>query len=223
MKHHQIIVGLLLVLAGVLFTSCASVSTMQTAGTVPEGEIRWAIASTGTGGNGETKASADPNFEAAIRYGVAENFDIGLKVNFLGAQAGAKYQFMRGEFDLSLGLEAGYQWVRTNGTEKPSSHVIEFHLPLLMEYHFNPYVGLMFGPKLLGLVMFNQDDGREDIWQNDHSGLYVGLAIGLPLRLTEGIWFQPEFNIYGNAYDKAGNAFNNCIWQAGVSVFFGGL
>ena len=82
---------------------------------------------------------------------------------------------------------------------------------------------MAMGVLLSGLVMFNQDDGREDIWQNDNSGLYVGLAIGLPLRLTEGIWFQPEFNIYGNAYDKAGNAFNNCIWQAGVSVFFGGL
>ena len=222
MRHHHIMVFLLLVLACAMFTSCASVSTMQTAGTVPEGEIRWAIASTGTGGSGETKASADPNFEAAVRYGAAENLDIGLKVNFLGAQAGVKYQFLRGDFDLSLGFEAGYQWVRTNGTEKPSTHVIELHLPLLMEYHFNPYVGLMFGPKLLGLVRFDQD-AREDIWQKDNSGLYVGLALGLPLRLTDGIWFQPEFNIYGNAYDKAGNTFNNCIWQAGVSVFFGGL
>ena len=222
MKHNQIIVFLVLIFAGAFLTSCASVSTMQTAGTVPEGEVRWAIASTGTGGNGETKASADPNFEAAVRYGATENFDIGLKVNFLGAQIGAKYQFLRGEFDLSLGLEAGYQWVRTNGTESPSTHVVEFHLPLLMEYHFNPYVGLAFGPKFMGLLMYDQDP-REDIWQNDNSGLYVGLMIGLPLRLTDGIWFQPEFNIYGNAYDKAGNSFSNCIWQAGVAVFFGGL
>ncbi len=215
-----------MVLLAVVFSGCASVTTMQTAGVVPEGEVRWAIAATGTGGEGDTVPSADPNFEAAVRYGVAENFDIGLKINFLGAQFGAKYQFLRGDFDLSLGLEAGYQWVRTSGMDDPSSHLIELQLPLLMEYHFNPYVGLSFGPKLLGIADVHTDD-RSDVW--DYSGLYVGLMIGLPLRLTDGIWFQPEFNIFSNAYakskltDKDRDCFSAVIWQAGVSVFFGGL
>lgn len=220
MKKSQALSLFLVILATLLFTGCASVSTMQTAGVVPEGEIRWAIASTGTGGEGDTKPSADPNFEASVRYGVAENVDIGLKLNFLGAQLGAKYQFLRGNFDLALDLEVGYQWVRTSGTDDPSSHVLEFQLPLLMEYHFNPYVGLSFGPKLLGIYVPKTDD-REDIWKN--SGFYVGLMIGLPLRLTDGIWFQPEFNIYSNAYDEAENSFSTVLWQAGVSVFFGGL
>lgn len=220
MKNTRLLTLLFLALSALMMSSCASVSTMQTAGTVPEGEVRWAIATTGTGGNGDTKPSADPNFEAAVRYGVSENADIGLKINFLGAQIGAKYQFLRGDFDLSMGLEAGYQWVRSSGTEDPSSHVLEFQLPILMEYHFNPYVGLAFGPKFMGVYVV-ETDTREDIWQN--SGFYVGLMIGLPLRLTEGIWFQPEFNIYGNAYDEAENSFTTTIWQIGVSVFFGGL
>jgi hypothetical protein len=220
MKHTHALSFLFFILLALGLTSCASVSTMQTAGVVPEGEIRWAIASTGTGGDGDTQPSADPNFEAAIRYGAAENLDIGLKINFLGAQVGAKYQFLRGDFDLSLGLEAGYQWVRSNGMDDPSSHVLAFQLPLLMEYHFNPYVGLAFGPKLLGIYVAETDE-RADIWNN--SGFYVGLMLGLPLRLTDGVWFQPEFNVYTNAYDEAENSFSNVLWQAGVSVFFGGL
>lgn len=211
-----------------LATSCASVSTMQTPGVVPEGEVRWAISSSGAGGNGDVAASADPNFEASVRYGAAENFDIGLKINFLGAQAGLKYQFLNGDFDLALGLEAGYQWVRTSGTETPSSHVVSVQVPLLMEYHFNPYVGLAFGPKFLGLINFaaeDADDGleRNDIWSEDRSGFYVGFMMGLPLRLTDGVWFMPEINIYTNAYDKAEDSFSNALWQASVSVFFGGL
>ena len=206
-------------------TSCASVSTMQTPGVVPEGEVRWAISSSGAGGNGDVSASAEPNFEASVRYGAAENFDLGLKINFLGAQAGLKYQFLSGDFDLALGLEAGYQWVRTSGTETPSSHVISVQVPLLMEYHFNPYVGLAFGPKFLGLINFDVEDDqpRTDIWGEDRTGLYVGFMMGLPLRLTDGVWFMPEINVYSNAYDKSKDSFTNALWQASVSVFFGGL
>lgn len=240
MKKFSSLSCLLLTLVVALLTSaCASVSTMQTPGVVPEGEVRWAISSSATGGEGDVHASADPNFEASVRYGAAENFDLGLKINFAGAGVGLKYQFVRGDFDLALGLEAAYQYVRTSGTDTPASHVVVAQIPLLMEYHFNPYVGLAFGPKILGLYnaeidnKTTTDDGngneitietnRSDIWGNERSGLYVGLMLGLPLRLTEGIWFMPEINVYANAYDKAENSFSNALWQASVSVFFGGL
>lgn len=209
-----------LLLTAIGFTSCASVSTMQTAAVVPEGEIRWAIASTGTGADGDTQPMADPNFEASMRYGFAQDWDFGIKIDLLGAQLGVKYQPVSGIFDLGIGLEVGYQWVRTNGLDDPSSHVLAFQLPILMEYHFNPYVGLAFGPKFLGLYVPESDD-RADMWE--YSGLYVGLMLGLPLRLTEGIWFMPEINIYANAYDEKENSFSTVLWQAGVSVFFGGL
>ena len=231
MQNKDILFVLLLFLAAAGLTSCASLSTMQTAGVVPEGEVRWAIASTGTGGEGDTKPVADPNFEASVRYGVSENVDIGLKIDFLGAQIGAKYQFARGEFDAAIGIEAGYQWVRNAGTDDPSSHVLQVQVPVLMEYHFNPYVGLGFGPKVLGIFVPKTDE-RADIWAD--SGLYVGWMFGLPLRLTEGVWFQPEFNIYTNAYSKSRindkwstdrhrEYISTVAWQAGVSVFFGGL
>ncbi|MBO4351664.1 MAG: hypothetical protein J6A01_12070 [Proteobacteria bacterium] len=230
MRNRHILSLFILFFIAIVMTSCASLTTMQTAGVVPEGQVRWAIASTGTGGEGDTKPSADPNFEAAVRYGIAENVDVGLKLDLLGAQVGAKYQFMRGDFDAAVGIEAGYQWVRNAGTDDPSSHVIQLQVPVLMEKHFNPYVGLAFGPKLLGIVIAATDN-REDIWKD--SGLYVGWMFGLPLRLTEGIWFQPEFNIYTNLYSTAFNDENTdtkkrnyistVLWQAGVSVFFGGL
>lgn len=208
---------LLLLFLSLGFVSCASVSTMQTPGVVPEGEYRWALSASAAGGDGDAKASVDPNLEASFRYGIAEHVDIGLKINFLGAQLGAKYQFLSGDFDLALGLEVGYQWVRSFGNEDPSSHVLAFQMPLLMEYHFNPYVGLAFGPKVLGIYVAKTDE-RDDIWGN--SGLYLGLMLGLPLRLTKGIWFMPEINVYAPAYDEDKNSFNNVLWQASVSVFF---
>ncbi len=229
-------------LIALMASACASVSSMQTPGVVPQGEVRWAISSSGAGGAGNNtesdspskiSTSADPNFEASVRYGAAENFDIGLKINFAGAQISGKYQFMKGDFDLALGLEAGYQYIRTNGTDTPDTHVIELQVPLLMEYHFNPYVGLAFGPKFLGIYAIDSDnsavyksgcdsnDCRDDIW--GISGLYTGIMIGMPLRLTEGIWFMPEINVYGNAYDSNEDSFTHVLWQAGVSVFFGGL
>ena len=225
MKKHQALSIFLMFLLALMFNACASVSTMQTAAVVPEGELRWAMASTATGTDGEqVSAKAEPNFEVGVRYGVAENVDIGLKLNFLGAQLGAKYQIMNGDFDLSIGLEAGYQWLKSKDTgddpDDPSTHAIILQLPLLMEYHFNPYVGLAFGPKLAGLVIAHTDN-RTDLWQN--SGFYGGLMLGLPLRLTSGVWFMPEFNIYTNFYDESEGYFDKVIWHAGISVFFGGL
>ncbi len=228
-KLNAAFLCIICILVSILASACASVSTMQTPAVVPEGEVRWAISSSGAGGSGDVSASAEPNFEAMVRYGVAENFDIGLKLNFLGAQASAKYQFIKStDFDLAIGIEAGYQWVRTSGTEKPTSHVLEFQLPILMEYHFNEYIGLAFGPKFLGLYTIEGEKGdgdlpRTDIWSEERSGFYVGLMVGLPLRLTEGVWFMPEINVYSNAYDKAEDSFSNALWQASVSVFFGGL
>lgn len=222
MNRSVVLTLAMLILSALALTSCASVSTMQTAAVVPEGEVRWAIASTGTGADGDAKAMADPNFEASVRYGFAENWDLGAKINFAGAQVGVKYQPVHGEFDLGIGLEAGYQYVRTDGLDNPSSHVVQLQLPILMEYHFNPYVGLSFGPKFLGVIAVDSGDRVEnDMW--GYSGLYVGWMFGLPLRLTEGIWFMPEINIYANAYDERENSFSTVLWQAGVSVFFGGL
>ena len=225
MKKHHILSIFLIFLLAMLFSACASVSTMQTPAVVPEGEIRWAIASTGTGTDGENVASsAEPNFEVAMRYGVAHNVDIGLKLDFLGAQIGAKYQILGGDFDLAIGLEAGYQWLKSMDVggepDDPSTHLILLQLPVLMEYHFNPYVGLAFGPKFMGLIAAKSDD-RADLWKD--SGFYGGLMIGLPLRLTTGVWFMPEFNIYTNFYDESDSYFDRVLWQAGVSVFFGGL
>ena len=220
MSKNTLISLLFLLLSAFALSSCASVSTMQTAAVVPEGEIRWAIASTGTGSDGDTQAMADPNFEASMRYGFAKHWDFGVKIDLLGAQLGVKYQPLAGDFDLGIGLEIGYQWVRTNGLDVPSAHVLSAQLPILMEYHFNPYVGLAFGPKFLGIYV-PESDTPPDIW--GYSGLYVGLMLGLPLRLTDGIWFQPEINIYANAYDERENSFSTVLWQAGVSVFFGGL
>ena len=225
MKKHQTYSLLLLALVALFLNACASLTTMQTAAVVPEGEVRWAIAATGTGADGaHVSSSAEPNFEASIRYGIADNVDIGLKLDLLGAQVGAKYQFVSGTFDLSLGIEAGYQWLYSRDTggdpDDPSTHLIAIQLPLMMEYHFNPYVGLAFGPKLAGLLVLDTDM-RSDVWHN--YGLYLGMMIGLPLRLTEGVWFQPEFNIYTNLYDESDIYFSTAIWQAGLSVFFGGL
>lgn len=220
MSKNKLLSLFFLLLSAFALTSCASVSTMQTAAVVPEGEIRWAIASTGTGSDGDTLAMADPNFEASMRYGFAQDWDLGLKIDLLGAQFGIKYQPVAGEFDLGIGLELGYQWVRTNGLDDPSAHVLSAQLPILMEYHFNPYVGLAFGPKILGIYV-PESDSRGDMW--GYSGLYTGIMVGLPLRLTDGIWFQPEINVYANAYDERENSFSTVLWHAGVSVFFGGL
>jgi len=211
---------LLSLIAALMSVSCASVSTMQTPGVVPQGEVRWAMSVSGAGGDGGVASSADPNFEAAVRYGLADSVDVGLKLSLLGAQVGAKYQFLQGDFDLAIGLEAGYQWIRISRDEPINSHVLAFQLPLMMEYHFNPYVGLAFGPKLLGVYVAKTDE-RADIW--GRSGFYAGLFVGLPLRLTEGIWFMPEVNIFSNVYDEAKKSFSNVLWQASVSVFFGGL
>ena len=116
-KHHILSLGFLIFLLSMLLSSCASVSTMQTPGVVPEGDLRWSIATSGTGSDGEhVSSTAEPNFEGGVRYGVAENVDIGLKLDFLGAQIGAKYQFLKGNFDLALDLEVGYQWLKSKDT-----------------------------------------------------------------------------------------------------------
>ena len=211
---------LLLIALIALSAACASVSTMQTAQTVPEGELQLALNATATGAKGDAKSHADPNFDAALRYGLTENLDAGLRINLLGAQIGTKYQLVKGKFDLSLGIEAAYQWVWTGGIDKPRSHLFIAQIPLLMEMEINPYIGLAWGVKLLGTYTVKKNK-REDIWKND--GLYAGLQLGLPLRLTDKYWLMPEFNIYSNIINNDKKYFDTILWQAGVTIFFNAL
>ena len=228
MKKTPFVLFIALLLA-CLFSGCASVSTLQVPGTVPKGEVRYGLNVSATGGTGDADSSTDPNFEASFRWGIVDHFDLGLKINLLGAQIGAKYQFLEGNFDLALGLELGYQYVLVGGTEDPKTHLLAAQLPLLMEYHFNEYVGLAFGPKFLGVYAIQvevRDDKdeiipRTDIWGK--SGFYAGFMLGLPLRLVHGMWIMPEINFYTSVVDEDKNIFNNFLWQAGVSVYFGSV
>ncbi len=200
-------------------SGCASFSAMQTAHTVAEGEVRYAVSLQGVGGGGAPLSSFEPGVEGSVRYGIAEDWDVGLKLHLLGAQAGAKVQLMRGDFDLALALEGGYGWVWSAGIDAPRSHVLVVRLPLLMEQHLHEIVGLTFGPELSGVWAVAGAE-RGDVYGD--TALYGGGRLGVVLRLLSNLWLMPE--VMGQVSLVGGDSFgSNIIWQGGMTFFFGAL
>jgi len=109
----------------ILLSGCASMSTMQTARTTPQGELGYSVG----GGYVNTEMPIEgvdtisfkaPMLEVGARYGVTDKLDVGGKLTIIGtAVADAKYQFLgdrESKVAGSAGLGVGYLSMESGNT-----------------------------------------------------------------------------------------------------------
>jgi hypothetical protein len=209
-------IGLVLLLAG---TACTSgLGQLQTARTVPKGEVRHSI-SGGYDWN-SIERSGPPwlgNFivQYAARIGAAEHVDVGVKVFLgLGGLVDAKVQVVDGP-RLALSLLGG-----AGGAFDAESGAGVVHVPamLLGSYHvtgwFAPYVGAGYGAFWIFNYASTQDvppgsTAAPRAWHGDgllmlHAGFELG-SPGRPAFLLEYGYLRPIVSDPGDHYAFATN------------------
>ena len=234
-RRRSFVVSRIALVLGISFVSltlagCPSLSTMQTPRTVPQGQVRFGLgfeavgiktaAKTDTATNTTTPSQSVtfPQFELTLRYGVTDNLDIGGKLYLIGAEAGFKYQFLRGPLDVAIAPAASYiSFGSSSGDSSGSISATYLHLPVLFGFNLNDNVTISFGPKLLyTIASITASDSTNDRSSAATSGLWVGGYLSLPLKVGHAFWIAPEINVYRPLKEDV------FLYQGGLALLFGG-
>jgi hypothetical protein len=212
---------LLVALSSLALFGCPSLSTLQTPRTVPKGKVRQAVGLEFVGVSVEGAGSAvAPQVEYGLRIGVSDNIDIGFKAYFLGLEGGAKFQLVRGGFDLSLAPAASYTSFSV-GDEQFS--FLYLHLPVLMGIQLGDVGQMGFGPKFMYALAFGTVDSEDGEFAAA-DGLLGGVFWNILFQIGDVMLIGPEINAYvpftGN---EERDPFAGVIYQGGLVMAFGGL
>ncbi|MEM9189598.1 MAG: hypothetical protein AAGF12_10515 [Myxococcota bacterium] len=202
--------GALLVVLSLSF-GCASLSTLQTPDTVPEGEVRVHFGAHAVGLNRDENGLLRPQVELAARYGATPWLDLGVKVFPAGGELGAKLQFLDGDLDFSVAPAVA---VFGTGSDAGSAFSFLFHLPLLFGVDVTEAVQIAFGLKFF-LAALAGSEAEDNALPE---GLYGGLFLGVPI-LIETFWLAPEVNLY---VPLSNDPFGALSFVMGVGIYYGG-
>ena len=189
-----------LIPAALLFlSSCASMSTMQTARTIAKGEVGFGF---GGGmvkselplGDLDTISINAPFVEASARYGVTDNLDFGVKITIIGtACVDGKYQFMgtkESKLAGAVGIGVGYLSV-TSGDWK--SKIFDIMSPLYFSYHPATWLAVYCSPKYT-LRLNSYSDNKN---KGTSTSSWYGVTGGM--RLGKRVAFLAEYSYFANS------------------------
>jgi hypothetical protein len=178
-----------------LFQSCISSSSLQTARTVGKGNV-------GVGfGVGIAKYQdnvinySSPMLDFVGKYGVSDNFDIGARLSLTGtAGLDAKYQFLgddESKFAASIGGGFGFVTV-TSGDIK--TKVLDLTLPTYFSYHPKENFAIYLNPQL---IQRHYSYSGSSTVQPSINRLFYGGALGFRLGGRNALFV--EYSYIGNS------------------------
>ncbi len=199
----------LLILFTGLQTACVSMSSLQTARTLEEGQTQ----NTFGGGVYQSKDTINdieyesnlPYLEYSYRHGIIKNLDGGLKVTFIGAYSGdIKYQLVNGEqWALSTGLGLGYMSYKIkSGDQESTVKFLDWMVPLYLSYDIAKSWSLYMTPKYIYRSISGDSSGSDNI---------TGLALGTKIGELSGVYLEAAM-VKGKD--------SNAITQYNISYFW---
>lgn len=176
---------LLCLIFSLSFSNCAQLSSFQTGRTLGQGNGEMGLALSASGITEAFDLDGSATFfvaEAFGRYGVSDNFDIGLKLSTgLTGVVDFKYQFVGDKttpFAMSVGPGFGFQ-----GAIAETS-LIQLHLPLHMSYHPNEKSAVYASPRYISQIVTGEGSAN-------YLGSSLGYENGDRVRfVVEGSYFR---------------------------------
>lgn len=196
----------------ILISGCASLSSFQTAKTLPVGEHQTHVAAGFLKGKVANYDISLPVLEAMYRQGLSEKLDFGVKYTFPVTLVGdIKYNLVGNDLPgkgtsvnpvaVAAGLGAGYLRV-TSGDN--TSNLIDVYVPVYFSFHTSESFATYLAPKYILRIMTGSSSGTSHLVAPT-LGVMIGKKAGVAL---EGAYAIPLSSGTSGAL------------QAGVSVFF---
>ncbi|WP_225412509.1 hypothetical protein [Stigmatella hybrida] len=196
---------------GLLGSGCASMGHVQTADTLGEGQFQFAfepgIQGTGIVSESSSEVSASdidfdddddddsgfagvayPHIDFALRYGVSERVDLGVRFGFSLAELQAKILLTQpGDPDLAISLAPALSGVYF-GTGDEDVGYTNLALPLLIGFKTDGGSEFVLGPRVSGARV----SGGIGNASGSINVLSVGGSVGFALRVANGFRLMPE-------------------------------
>ena len=197
--------SLLFITIGFLLTSCASMSTLQTARTTEKNEFVGGFSggavhydtgvqqiqdSTST----KTYILNMPFVEGYARYGITDKLDMGAKLTIIGTfLVDAKYQFLgNGESKIagSAGLGLGTLTMKIGDY---TNKIKDIHAPFYFSFHPAKWIGLYVSPRYVYRIN-SSDDGKT---KRNFASSWYGATGGVRLGNKAALFI--EYSYFGNS------------------------
>lgn len=196
---------LLFITIGFLLTSCASMSTLQTARTTEKkkfvggfsgGSVHYdtGVKKTTDSTSTSTYVLNVPFVEGYARYGITDKFDMGAKVTIIGTfLVDAKYQFL-GDAESKIAGSTGLGFgMLTMQSGDYTNRIKDIHIPLYFSVHPAKWLGLYVNPRFV--YRFNtSDDGKTT---RTFTSSWYGATGGVRIGKKAGVFI--EYSYFGNS------------------------
>ncbi len=179
-------------LVALLLGGCASISSVQTADTLGTGRLQVAVEPGVWGGTSSQGTRLLPHVDAAVRYGVTEKVDVGVRAGSSFLELGAKFLVTQpGDPRLAVSLApavGGMIGPLSDGTGGPSrlGGFLNLALPVLVGFKTAGGSEFVLGPRAHGLFTFGSTPSM---------ALGVGMSVGFMWRLGERVGLMPEVSV----------------------------
>jgi hypothetical protein len=202
MKKILIVVGGMYLM---IITGCASMTTIHTAETLPQGGANWYVAyvpSTAplldTNFDGKADNMDFNTIEAGLRVGLAKHLEIGAKIYPIGMLIDGKYQFVDGTLFKGAGdLGVGYMTI-TSGKAKTAIFDLVPEVPLTLR----PFSWGAFtvAPKSLIRIVSSSNDSTKA--SSSSSEFLFGSTFGLKFTVGNIGSMIFEYGVFGGSYSS---------------------
>lgn len=200
-KQYFILLG-----CTILLSSCVHLSSLQTAKTLPKGDTNLGVAIAAQGYSFDG-TYALPNVEIFGRRGIAEDFDIGIKLSSVASiSIDGKYKFhddQASKVAVAVGAIFAFQYAYF-----PEKYVFTQTLPLYFSYHPNDDFAVHASPKFTHQLVID-----------DRNSFLLGSNIGLQKRISKRFSLLVE----GSCFFTFDNEFewdDQLFFQIGVGLVF---
>ncbi|WP_421892434.1 hypothetical protein [Marinoscillum sp.] len=172
-----------------LLINCASYSSFQTARTLPQGKV------SGTAGLGYNYLGEESFVDLALRVGLKDSVDIGLKANFTNwgsslIMGDLKKQLATSSPNFSSALGLGFSAVTAD------DEGMALHVPAFFSFHStNQKLALYLNPRVFYFFDLRNSEDRS----HNNSGPGVGNSVGL--KLGNRFAIMPEYSFFVGQYN----------------------
>ena len=183
----NLLMGLSALACASIFSSCVSVSSLQTARTTEKGEIGWGVSASAVSfddqGVLDTLGSDQdvylPLSEVSVRYGVTDKLDVGLKLGVIGLTTlDAKYMLVgdhESPFALSAGASFGFVTVSSGDLR---TGIYDIAVPVYASYHPAEWLAVYATPRY-NLRLFQGTETVPVSFLGTSAGVRIGKRFGV--------------------------------------------
>ncbi|MBX7113943.1 MAG: hypothetical protein K1X64_06360 [Myxococcaceae bacterium] len=184
--------------AGLCLSGCPSFLVQGRARPLSPGRMQVQVTPHGNGVLAPTGIPAVmPGLELAVRRGMTQRFDLGVKLWLGGLTVDSKIALRRSDtphrgIDWAVAPGIGYatQGIGNAGIT-PAVHAVDIHLPLLVGFNFANGYGLVVGPRLTQRISVLVGTTALTSY-----ALAAGSSVGLDVPLTSNVHLFPEVALY---------------------------